>query len=181
MVGVSSAFVGPATPLARTALQARVYGSEVDSIGNNVAVKELLSDVEQKQLLSKVASSGLLSKAQAAGISLSSLEPFLYLASENPEILVLVEASGPELLPLLPKIVDLAPAALPLLASAVSVPPGVLSVAGVGILGAAGAAVVAIPDDSVTSVALQTLIVALSLPAAGASLVGSAVLGKLKN
>jgi hypothetical protein len=61
---------------------------EVDSIGNNIAVKELLLDVENKQLLSKVAASGLLSKAQKAGITLSSLEPLLDLAAGNPDILV---------------------------------------------------------------------------------------------
>ena len=127
-----------------------------------------------------MAQSGLLSKAQAAGISLSSLEPLLALAADNPDILILVEASGPELLPLLPTIVDLAPGALPLLASAVSIPSPLLGAAGVGALGAAIAAVVTIPDDSVTNVALQTLAVGLLLPAAGASFAGAAILGKLK-
>jgi hypothetical protein len=152
---------------------------EVDSIGNNVAVKNLLSMVEEKQLLTKVAESGLLSKAQQAGVSLSSLEPFLSLASQNPDILILVEASGPELLPLLPKIVDLAPGALPLLASAISIPAPLIGAAGLGALAAAGYAVVSIPDDSVTNIAIQTAAVGLALPLAAASLVGSSILGKL--
>ena len=96
------------------------------------------------------------------------------------EILVLVEASGPELLPLLPKIVDLAPGALPLLASAISVPTPAIAFLGVVALAAAGGAVVTIPDDSITNIAIQTLIVGLALPVAGASFVGSSILGKLK-
>lgn len=146
-----------------------------------MAVKELLETVERKRLLSAVAKSGLLSKAQKAGISLSKLEPLLELAASNPDILILVEASGPELLPLLPKLVDLAPPALPLLATAVSVPPPAIASAGIAALAAAGAALVLIPDDSIANVAAQTLIVGLSLPLAGASFVGSALLGKLTN
>jgi hypothetical protein len=103
----------------------------------------------------------------------------LALAAENPDILILVEASGPELLPLLPTIVDLAPAALPLLAAAVSVPPGAIAGAGVALLGVAFAAITTIPDDTVTSVALQTLVVGLALPGAAAAFAGSALLGKL--
>ncbi|KAL7576337.1 hypothetical protein ACA910_018153 [Epithemia clementina (nom. ined.)] len=152
---------------------------EVDSIGNNIKVKELLQKVEDQRLLSKVAASGLLSKAQEAGITLSKLEPLLALAAEYPDILILVEASGPEVLAILPTVVDLAPGALPLLARAVGVPPSLLSAAGASVLAAAAATVVLVPDDSVASVALQTLVVGLSLPAAGAAFVGSAILGQL--
>ena len=152
---------------------------EVDTYGNNLKVKELLQKVEDERLLSKVAQSGLLSKAQEAGITLGKLEPLLELVAENPDILILVEASGPEVLGVLPAVVDLAPGALPLLASAVTVPPGVLIGAGGAALAAAGATVVLLPDDSVVSVALQTLAVGLSIPAAGAAFVGGAVLGQL--
>jgi hypothetical protein len=155
------------------------YSNEVDSLGNNLQVKSLLNKVAEQKLLSKVAASGLLSKAQAAGISLSSLEPLLALAAENPDILILVEASGPELLPLLPAVVDLAPAALPLLASAVGIPPVVLQAVGAGALAAAGLALVAIPDDSVLNVAVQTIVVGLAVPAAAASFAGALVLGQL--
>jgi hypothetical protein len=155
------------------------YSNEVDSLGNNLQVKSLLNKVAEQKLLSKVAASGLLSKAQAAGISLSSLEPLLALAAENPDILILVEASGPELLPLLPAVVDLAPAALPLLASAVGIPPVVLQAVGAGALAAAGLALVAIPDDSVLNVAIQTIVVGLAVPAAAASFAGALVLGQL--
>merc|ERR1712071_531860 len=84
---------------------------EVDAIGHGIAVKNLLKKIESSGLLTQVAQSGLLSKAQTAGVKLANLEPLLELAASNPDILVLVEASGPELIPILPKVVDLAPSA----------------------------------------------------------------------
>jgi hypothetical protein len=154
----------------------------VDNLGNNIAVKNLLINVEQSKLLSKVAQSGLLSKAQEAGVSLSKLEPLLKLAAENPSILVLVEAAGPELLPLLPTLVDLAPPALPLLALAISIPPPVIAGAGLASAATAVAALGAIPDDTVLQVAAETLIVGIfGLAVPVVSLVASAVLGKLTN
>jgi hypothetical protein len=188
LCSVTAAFVPASRPaFAATSLSAAaapskgttVYGKEVDSIGNNIAVKNLLENVERSGLLSAVARSGLLSKAQKAGISLSKLEPFLALAADNPDILILVEASGPELLPLLPTIVDLVPGALPLLALAISIPPAIIGAAGVGALGAAVGAVAVIPDDSVAFIALQTFIVLLALPLAGASIAGAGILGNL--
>ena len=176
---VSSAFVPSSQRAAFSVARPAALSPEVDDIGNNIKVKQLLTQVEQQRLLSKVAQSGLLSKAQAAGIKLSNLEPLLALAADNPDILILVEASGPEVLPLLPKIVDLAPAALPLLAAAVSVPPAVIGGAGLAALAAAGAAVVAIPDDTVANVALQTLIVGAAAPLALVSFAGAAILGQL--
>lgn len=154
---------------------------EVDPLGNNMAVKTLLEDVESSGLLTKVAKSGLLSKAQEAGVSLAKLEPLLALAADNKDILILIEASTPELLPILPKVVELAPAALPLLVTAVTIPSGVLSAAGLGSLAAAVGAVVLIPDDTVLQVAAQTLAVGVFGAAGVAALAGSAVLGKLTN
>ena len=90
-----------------------------------------------------------------------------------------MEASGPELLPLLPTIVDVAPAALPLLASAISIPSTAFPVLGLGLLAGAAGALVAIPDDSVVSVALQTVIVGTSLAGAVAAFAGGAILGQL--
>ena len=119
-------------------------------------------------------------RLKASGVTLSKLEPLLELAADNPDILILVEASGPEFLPLLPALVDLAPGALPLLAALISIPTPLIAGAGVGTLAAAFYAVTAIPDDRVANVALQTLIVGLALPVAGASFAGAAILGKLK-
>lgn len=184
LCSVSSAFVvvspSTTTSFATTSLSATTsYADEVDTVGNNVAVKTLLTKVQEERLLSKVAASGLLSKAQQAGISLSKVEPLLALAAEYPDILILVEASGPDLLKILPTVVDLAPGALPLLATAIATPPAVLQGAGLGALIAAAAAVAIIPDDTVTNVALQTLAVGLAVPLAGASLAGAAILSKL--
>jgi len=181
-VTASSAFVPQQPKFSKVSTlyaKSGVYGAEVDPLGNNVAVKNLLEQVESNRLLTQVAASGLLSKAQQAGISLSKVEKLLELAADNPDILILVEASGPELLPILPTVVNLAPGALPLLAAAVSIPPPLIAFVGLGALAAAGGAVVAIPDDSVANVALQTLIVGLSVPAAVAAFAGSAVLGQL--
>mmetsp|Transcript_4145 Transcript_4145/g.6069 ORF Transcript_4145/g.6069 Transcript_4145/m.6069 type:complete len:193 (+) Transcript_4145:81-659(+) len=180
LAGSASAFA-PASvgPNAFTRVGATLPGAAVDSNGNNVAVKDLLTNVESSGLLTKVAQSGLLSNAAAAGISLKKLEPLLELAAENPDILIIVEAAGPELLPILPKLIELAPPALPLLASAVTISPGLLSVAGLASFGAAAGAVITIPDDTVLEVAAQTLAVG-ALGAAGvASLAGSAILGKI--
>ena len=157
-----------------------IKAPEFDSFGNNLAVKKLLTSVETSGLLSSVAKSGLLSKAQKAGISLAKLEPLLELASKNPDVLVLVEASGPELLPILPKVVEVAPSALPLLAQAVTISPGQLQTLAVASLAAAAAAVVLIPDDSTALIALQTLLVGtLGVAAPVALAVGSVVLGRL--
>lgn len=153
--------------------------NEVDAVGNNVQVKSLLEGVESSGLLTKVAQSGLLSKAQEAGLTLSKLEPLLALAAENKEILVLVEAATPELLPLLPKVVELAPGALPLLATAVTISPVTLSVLGLASFAGAVGAVVVIPDDTVLQVAGQTLAFGALSAAGAASLAGSAILGKL--
>jgi len=175
----TSAFVPTQRSIKSAPLAASNIREEVDSLGNNVVVKNLLEDVESSGLLTKVAQSGLLSKAQKAGLSLTKLEPLLAIAAENKEVLVLVEAATPELLPLLPKVVSLAPQALPLLATAVTVPPSALSAAGIASLAAAAGAVVLIPDDTLVNVAAQTF-AAGALGGVGlASLAGSTVLGKV--
>jgi len=155
--------------------------SAVDEKGNNIAVKDLLTQVESSGLLTKVAKSGLLSKAQAAGISLTKLEPLLALAAENEEILILVEAATPEILPILPKVIELAPPALPLAAAALDISPGLLQTAAIASVAAAGASVYFIPDDTIVQVAAQTLLVGIlgaAVPAA--SLVGATVIGLVK-
>ena len=163
----------------RTAIAASSLADEVDSLGNNIAVKNLLTDVESSGLLTQVAQSGLLSKAQEAGLTLSKLEPLLALAAENKEVLILVEAATPEVLPILPKLVSLAPGALPLLASAIAIPPGVISAIGLASLAAAAGAVVVIPDDTVLQVAEQTLAVGLLGAGGVVSLVAAGILGKI--
>jgi len=154
---------------------------EVDSTGNNIAVKDLLAQVESTKLLSQVASAGLLSKAQESGVSLTKLEPLLKLAASNKDVMILLEAAAPEALPILPKVVELAPSALPLLASAITIPSAALLVAAVASLGAAGAGVYFIPDETVLQVAAQTLVVGVfGVAAPAASIIGAGVLSKIK-
>lgn len=154
---------------------------EVDNIGNNVAVKNLLSQVESTRLLSKVASAGLLSKAQESGVSLAKLEPLLKLAASNKDVMILLEAAAPEALPILPKVVELAPQALPLLGAAIQIPASTLSGAAFASLAACAAGLYVIPDDSVVDIALQTVLVGtLGVAAPAASLIGGAVLSKIK-
>jgi len=180
-VATASAFAPQPKSFVSQPLAATLPGAEVDPLGNNMKVKALLEKVEQTKLLSKVAEAGLLSKAQDAGISLSKLEPLLALAAENKDVLILVEASGPELLPFLPKLVELAPPVLPLLAAAISIPPSAIATAGAASVAAAGAAVYFIPDDSIASVAAQTLAVGvLGIAAPAAAAAGSFVLGSLQ-
>ena len=171
-----SAFAPNTAPKNSFALRA----AQVDSYGNNIAVKNLLTQVESSGLLTKVASSGLLSKAQDAGITLTKLEPLLALSKDYPEVLVLAEAAGPDLLPLLPKIVDLAPGVLPLLASGLKLAnPNTLSAASIAALGAAGALVVLVPDDSILEVAAQTAGAGALVGIAAASSIGAGILKKV--
>lgn len=163
------------------ALNAVAKTAEVDDTGNNIAVKNLLSKVESTRLLSQVANAGLLSKAQESGVSLAKLEPLLQLAASNKDVMILLEAAAPEALPILPKIVDLAPSALPLLGAAIQIPSSALLAAAVASVGAAGAGVYFIPDDTVVGVAAQTLIVgALGVAAPAASIIGAGILSKIR-
>lgn len=159
--------------------------SKVDATGNNIAVKDFLESAEATRLLSKVAKAGLLSKAAAAGITLSKLEPLIIAAAQKgilDEVLILTEAAGPDIIPLLPTVVDLAPQALPLLALGLDIPPVALQVAALGSIGAAYGLTTVVPDDTVVQVAAQTLGVAiLGVAVPAASLVGATVLGKIKS
>mmetsp|Transcript_8059 Transcript_8059/g.14121 ORF Transcript_8059/g.14121 Transcript_8059/m.14121 type:complete len:206 (+) Transcript_8059:41-658(+) len=159
--------------------------SKVDDVGNNLAIKNFLESAESTGLLTKVAQAGLLSKAAAAGITLSKLEPLIITAAEKgilDEVLILTEAAGPEILPLLPTVVDLAPQALPLLALGLDLEPSLLQGAALASIAAAYGIVTVVPDDTVLQVAGQTLAVAtLGIAAPVASVVGATILGKVKS
>jgi hypothetical protein len=154
----------------------------VDSTGNNIAVKNLLEQVESTKLLSKLAQAGLLSKAQKSGVTLTKLEPLLKLAASNQDILILIEAAGPEALPLLPKIVEIASGALPLLGAAIQISPLALQAGALASIAAAAAGVFLIPDDTAIQVAAQTLLVGgLGVAVPAASIIGAGVLSKIKS
>ena len=167
-------------PSPRPSMALRVDIAEVDATGNNIIVKKTLAQASESGLLTSVYKSGLLSKAKAAGVTLTSLEPLLKLASENPDVLLLVESAGPDVLPLLPTIVGVAPGALPILGALIQVPPALIGALGLASPAAAFAVVQAIPDDSSVSIAVQTLAVGvLGLAVPAISLVGAKVLGDL--
>lgn len=156
----------------------------VDNNGNNIAVKNLFETVDSSGLLTAVAQSKLLSNAQAAGISLSSVEPLLKAAGGNQEVMILLEAATPELLglPILPKVIEFAPAALPLLSILIQIPTAAILFGGVASLAGAAASVVLIPDDTILEIAAQTILVAtLGLVVPALSVGGSVVLSKVKN
>jgi len=193
MASTAVAFAPAAPSVSNTALHATakrstpgaLITSKVDSTGNNVAVKSFLESAEASGLLTKVARAGLLSKAASVGITLSKLEPLILFAAEKgiiDEVLILTEAAGPDLIPLLPTVVDLAPAALPLLVLGLDIPPVALQGAALASIVAAYEIVSIVPDDSIVQVAAQTLAVALlGVIVPAASLVGATVLGKVKS
>ena len=113
------------------------------------------------------------------------MEPLIILAAEKgvlDEVLILTEAAGPDILPLLPTVVELAPQALPLLALGLDIQPSALQGAAVASIAAAYALVNVVPDDTVVEVALQTLGVAvLGVGVPAASLIGAGVLSKIKS
>ena len=100
-----------------------------------------------------------------AGITLSKLEPLIIAVADNGvsnEDLVLTKAAGPEILPLLPTIVDLAPR--PFLSLLLDWMPQVLlqGAASASFAAAYGVTTV-MPDDTVAEVAVQTLAEQLAL------------------
>mmetsp|Transcript_23271 Transcript_23271/g.72844 ORF Transcript_23271/g.72844 Transcript_23271/m.72844 type:complete len:194 (-) Transcript_23271:49-630(-) len=150
-----SAFVGPAPSKTSVAVKGLLepYGSGVDAFKE---IEKTLDVVDQTKLLTKLAKSGLLSKLDKAGVQLKDVEPLLLFAEENGLVAFLGDIND-EVLPLLPVLLPLAPLALPLASVALSLP----SVACFALAAASfgGAFVVtSFPDDSVTSVALQTFL-----------------------
>lgn len=155
----------------RSRMGALRMGGEIDKI---------LTSLERNKILTKTAQLGLLSKLDRAGVKLSTVAPLLVKADEL-DLLGVLAASSDKVLPLAVTAVEAAPALLPIAGGAVKAGPVPLLVGAVASLGAAGAAIAFIPDDSVTNVALQTaLAVPLGAIIPGASLVGAALLSKLK-
>ena len=106
--------------------------------------------------------------------------PLLVLADKY-DALGVLEASSDKVLPLAAKAIELAPALLPLAGTALKTSPTVLYGGAAVSVVAAVSFVNLIPDDSVSSIALQTLIaVPLGAIIPGALGVGGFVLSKLK-
>lgn len=144
------------------------------------AVDKALNSLARNKILTKTAQLGLLSRLEKSGLKLSTVAPILKKADEL-EVLPVLAASSDKILPLAVTAIDLAPALLPVAGAALKAGPAPLAGAGVASLAAAAAIVFTIPDDSVSSIALQTaLVVPLGAIIPGASLIGAALLSKLK-
>merc|ERR1711988_1422762 len=136
-------------------------------------VDKILTSLERNKILTKTAQLGLLSKLDKAGVKLSTVAPLLVKADEL-DLLGVAAASSDKILPLAVTAVEAAPALLPIAGGVVKAGPTPLLAGAVASLGAAGAVLAAIPDDSVTNIALQTaLVVPLGAIIPGASLVGA--------
>ena len=96
----------------------------------------------------------------AAGFKLSSVKPLLILADEL-DALGVAEANADKVLPLISTAVSLAPGLLPLVGTAVKTPPATYFGGAAASAAAAFAAVSVIPDDSTSSIAVQTILVVL--------------------
>ena len=170
LLAFASAFL-PVTPRVRPSSSLKVAGGEIDKI---------LSTLEREKILTKTAQLGLLSKLDRAGLKLSTAAPLLIKADEL-DLLGVVASSSDKVLGLAVTAVDLAPALLPIAGGLVKAGPTPLLGGAVASLAAAAVVVGAIPDDSVTNVALQTaLVVPLGAIIPGASIVGAGLLSKLK-
>ena len=143
-------------------------------------VDRLIGKVAQQKLLTQTAQLGVLSKLDKAGVKLTTLGPLIKQADKL-GALSLVEGKGEQLLPLINKAVDLAPALLPLTKGLIQGGPTPLIALAIVSLASALVVVGVIPDDSVSNVAVQTLIaVPRGAIVPGACGVGAAILGKLK-
>lgn len=132
------------------------FGAGIFYEGSEEVEVDVFKKLEQRKVLSNVEKAGLLSKAEELGVTLSSIEK-LGLFSKAEEL---------GLLSLLEKVA--------------SASPSTLASASLPIFLAAVAAVVVIPDDSLTLVAVQAVLAgALGVGAAGL-FVGSVVLGGLQ-
>ena len=143
-------------------------------------VEKVVTSLSKNKVLTKTAELGLLSRLEKSGFTLTTAVPLLVKADEL-DLLGVLEASSDKVLPLAATAIDLAPAALPLVKVAINTPAVVLLGGAAASAAAAYAAVTVIPDDSITSVAVQTLlVVTLGLIVPGALTVGGVVLSKLK-
>lgn len=122
-----------------------------------------------------------MSKLEKAGFTLSTAAPLLKKADEL-DALGVLESSSDKLLPLLATTIELAPSLLPFASVALKQSPSALAGGALASAAAAAALVAVVPDDSVSSVALQTfLAIALGLILPGGLAIGSFLLSKLGN
>jgi hypothetical protein len=142
-------------------------------------IDKAVDTLASNKILTKTAQLGLLSKLENAGFTLTTAVPLLKFADEN-DLLGVLEASSDKLLPLIATGIELSPKLLPLAATALKAPTPVFFAGAAGSFGAAAALIAIVPDDSVSSIALQVaagIPLGLILPG-GLAAVG-VLLGKL--
>lgn len=108
-------------------------------------------------LFEKVAELGLLSRLESAGLSLSTIVPLLKFANNN-DLLGVLESSSADILPVIGAAVENLPVLLPVAQYALNMPPVVLPLIALASAAGTAAFVTVVPDDSVFSVTLQTII-----------------------
>ena len=120
LLGSCAAFsLSPARPAQRRAAPSVVrMASATDT---KAILKRTLERTVEVGLLTKLANTGLLRKASNAGVKFADLEPLLKLADDQ-GLLYVLDAVSEDALPLLPTLVETAPAVLPLAAGALSIP-----------------------------------------------------------
>lgn len=156
LLGSCAAFsLSPARPAQRRAAPSVVrMASATDT---KAILKRTLERTDEVGLLTKLANTGLLRKASNAGVKFADLEPLLKLADDQ-GLLYVLDAVSEDALPLLPTLVETAPAVLPLAAGALSIPAPLYFLLALGCPLGAYEITQIIPDDTVVNIALQTLL-----------------------
>lgn len=122
----------------------------------------------------------MLSRLERSGFTLKTAIPLIVLADDL-DLIGVLEASSEKVLPLVATAIETAPLLLPVAGIALKQSPITLFIGAALSAAAAAGAVLAIPDDSVVNIALQTaLVVPLGAVLPGALGVGGVVLSKLK-
>lgn len=122
----------------------------------------------------------MLSRLEKSGFTLKTAVPLLVLADDL-DLIGVLEASSDKVLPLVATGIEAAPALLPLAGVALKQSPTSLFAGAALSAAAAAGVIVAVPDDSVVNIALQTaLAVPLGAILPGALAVGGVLLSKLK-
>ena len=151
----------------------------VSSLSMKFDFDKAVNTLSRNKVLTKTAQLGLLSRLDKAGFKLSTAKPLIKKADEL-DVLGVLEASSDKVLPILAKVIDLAPGLLPLAAPVLNTPPTVLFGTGLASLAAAFAVITLIPDNTVNDVALQTvLVIPLATIIPAVTFIGGGILGKI--
>ena len=151
----------------------------ISSLSMKFDFDKAVNTLSRNKVLTKTAQLGLLSRLDKAGFTLSTAKPLIKKADEL-DVLGVLEASSDKVLPILAKVIDLAPGLLPLAAPVLNTPPIVLFGTGLASLAAAFAVITLIPDNTVSDVALQTvLVIPLATIIPAVTFIGGGILGKI--